>query len=136
VGALKALLGRFSSRHQQILLFAIAGGLGAIFEIAIFHGLHRAGMKVFLASFFATALAIGLNYLMSIAFVFKRGRHSTRAELIAFSVVSGAVIGVNQLAFGALLSLAPNHPTACKAMAILLVATLSYLAKRRWVFAG
>lgn len=136
MGALKALLGHFSPRQQQILLFVIAGGLGAVFEIATFYVLHRAGINVLLASFLSTVLAIGLNYLLSIAFVFERGRHSTRAELAAFAAVSAGVIGVNQLVFSALLWLLPSYATVCKAAAILLVATLSYLAKKRWVFAG
>ncbi len=136
MGALKALLGRFSPRQQQVLLFVIAGGLGAVFEIAAFYILHRAGLNVLLASFLATVLATGLNYLLSIAFVFERGRHSTHAELAAFAAVSAGVIGVNQLVFSALLWLAPEYATVCKAAAILLVATLSYLAKKRWVFAG
>ena len=136
MGALKALLKYFSPRQQQILLFAIAGGLGAVIEIATFYILHRAGINVLLASFLATVLAIGLNYLLSIAFVFERGRHSTRAELAAFAAVSAGVIAANQLVFSALLWLMPSYATACKAAAILLVATLSYLAKKRWVFAG
>ena len=136
MGALKSLLGHFSPRQQQILLFVIAGGLGAVFEIAMFYVLHRAGINVLLASFLSTVLAIGLNYLLSIAFVFERGRHSTRAELAAFAAVSAGVIGVNQLVFSVLLWLLPSYATACKAAAILLVATLSYLAKKRWVFAG
>ncbi len=136
MGALKALFGRLSPRQQQILLFVIAGGLGAVFEIAAFYFSHRAGLNVLLASFLATVLATGLNYLLSIAFVFERGRHSTHAELAAFATVSAGVIGVNQLVFSTLLWLAPNYATVCKATAILLVATLSYLAKKRWVFAG
>ena len=136
MGALKALRGYFSQRQQQILLFAIAGAIGALFEIATFYLLHRAGMNVLLASFLSTLFAIALNYLLSIAFVFERGRHSTRAELAAFAAVSTGVIGANQMVFSALLWLTPDHATACKAAAILLVATLSYLAKKRWVFAG
>ena len=136
MGALKALLGYFSPRQQQILLFAIAGGLGAICEITTFYLLHRTGLNVMLASFLSTLVATGVNYLLSIAFVFERGRHSTHAELAAFAAVSAGVIGVNQLVFSALLWLLPSYATACKAAAILLVATLSYLAKKRWVFAG
>ncbi len=136
MGALKALLGKFSPRQQQVLLFAIAGALGAACEIATFYLLHRTGLNVLLASFLSTLVATGVNYLLSIAFVFERGRHSTHAELVAFAAVSAGVIGINQLVFGALLWLAPNYATICKAAAILLVATLSYLAKKRWVFAG
>jgi putative flippase GtrA len=136
MGALKALLRHFSPKQQQILLFVIAGGLGAVFEIAVFYVLHRAGINVLLASVLSTVLAISLNYLLSIAFVFERGRHSTRAELAAFAAVSTGVIIVNQMVFTALLWLFPSYATVCKAAAILLVATLSYVAKKRWVFAG
>jgi putative flippase GtrA len=129
-------LAPLTARQKQILLFLIAGALGALSEIACFYILHRLGLAILLASTLATMVGVLFNYLLSITLVFERGKHRAPVELMMFLAVSALMLVLNQIVFLALMAINHDFPTLCKALAIVLIATLSYIAKKRWVFAA
>jgi putative flippase GtrA len=133
---LRQKIASFTARQKQILLFLVAGSLGALSEIACFYLLHRLGLAILLASTLATSVGILFNYLLSITMVFERGKYRAPIELIMFLAVSALMLVLNQIVFLALMAINHDFPTFAKALAILLIAILSYLAKKRWVFAA
>ena len=81
-------------KQKQVLFFIIAGGLSAIVEIGSFklfsvnipiffsretnfHGIHFP-----LSNILSTTCGIVFNYFLSIWFVFERGKHSKKRNLL------------------------------------------------------
>ena len=146
-------------RQKQVLLFIIAGGLSAIVEIGSFkifstylpqaisqeqnfHGIHYP-----LSNIFSTSCGILFNYFLSIWFVFERGKHSKRKELVYFMAVSfiSTILSLSffQIFYSFIFkdnidlifyTLSPEMTS--KIAAILLVSILNYSVKKKVIFNG
>ncbi|WP_144283561.1 GtrA family protein [Chryseobacterium echinoideorum] len=146
-------------RQKQVLLFIVAGGLSAVVEIGSFklfsislpqmlaqeqnfHGIHYPFSNIL-----STICGILFNYLLSIWFVFERGKHSKKREFVYFMIVSfiSTLLSLSffQIFYSYLFkdninlifyTLSPEMIS--KIAAILLVSILNYSVKKKIIFNG
>lgn len=146
-------------KQKQLIFFVIAGGLSAVVEIGLFKlfslyipkifppELNFYGIKYPFSNVFSTSCAILFNYILSIKFVFERGKHSKKREFLYFMIVS---------AFSTVLSLSIfqvffhyvffkninvmifvfSPEVLSKIFAIIVVSVLNYSVKKKIIFNG
>lgn len=76
--------------------YLIVGGVAALTEWSLFAMLHfRFGIDYLLAAALAFVVALAVNYVLSLRFVFVGGRHRKELELFLVLTVSLVGVGVN-----------------------------------------
>lgn len=144
-------------RHKQIGLFIIAGGMSAILEVGSFKYFSSAIPKIFPSELnlwgihfpFSNTLSTGLgilsNYLFSIWFVFKRGRHSRKREFFLFLIISLITtlfsLALFQVFFSfvflgnmKVLIMTFSPEILSKITAIILVSIINFSVKKKFIF--
>lgn len=125
------------TNYIQIVKFAVAGAIGACIEIGLFILLvDFVGMYYLTANLFAISVAIVVNYIISLKWVFDPGRYSRRVEFAAFIGVSFFALLLNQLLMWFLVDSMEIKTTISKVLAIGMVAVFNYVAKKFFVFKG
>jgi len=78
----------------QFLFYVLIGGFSALVNLAAFVGLFHAGLGAFQAALIAFAIAAGVNYLLSVAILFRsRARWNKFLEIAVYLTVV-AVLGL------------------------------------------
>lgn len=144
-------------KRKQVLLFIMAGGLSAAFEVVAMKGLTHIlptlfkfeknffGLAYPLSNLVSTTMAILLNYGLSIWFVFEQGRHSKKREFTYFLGISLFTMLLSLGIFQLLYHFVFCNPidfffytfspiVLSKGMSILLVSLLNYRIKKRIIF--
>lgn len=152
-------MGLFLSNKKQILLFILAGGLSAIFEIGSFKIFSIYIPQVFsqerdfhgilfpFSNIFSTSCGIITNYFFSIWFVFERGKHSKKREFVYFIIISviSTLLSLSffQIFFRYLFLqnldlgfFVFSQEMMSKISAITLVSILNYSIKKKMIFNG
>lgn len=123
------------TNYAQIVKFAVAGAIGASIEIGLFFFfVEFTAMHYLLANFIAISVAVMVNYFISQKWVFETGRHSKRKEFFFFLAVSLVALSLNQLLMWVLVDWMEVEIKLSKIVAIGLVATYNFLAKKFFVF--
>ncbi|MCB9202396.1 MAG: GtrA family protein [Flavobacteriales bacterium] len=136
---------------RQIIAFVIIGALSAVVEVVTFKLfiLPNAFPSVFsfendahffpISSLASSACGILFNYILSIKFVFKQGKHSKNKEftyfiaLSLFSMIMTWVVGFSLkqiITFDFIFS----SDIICKILAIGIVSVLNYIVKKKFIF--
>jgi putative flippase GtrA len=94
------------------------------------------GMGVNTANVLASALVMGLNYLLTITFVFERGRHAPWKEVAGFFVF--AILGylLNIWLMYLLTAQVPIHYTLAKTLVVGGVAGFNFVTRKFFIFKG
>ncbi|MCU0444905.1 MAG: GtrA family protein [Microscillaceae bacterium] len=125
--------------YRQFFKFAMAGAICAVLEMSILVTLSNIYGKDNLLYFNALAyiVAVVLNYLISRAWVFERGKYNTKVEFLAFCAVATVGLGLNQLIFyWGLQVLTNDFYLLAKIIAIGTVVIWNFFAKKYLVFKG
>lgn len=146
-------------KHRvQISLFILAGAMSALIEISAmkFFSLPQSLPSIFsfesrkygypLSNVFSTSLGIISNYFFSIWFVFKRGKHSKRKEMLYFVLLSIITMFMSWGLFAffhsyihkpvKILFITLGDIVFCKAAAIVVVSVVNYISKKKLVFSS
>lgn len=125
------------TNYAQIVRFAVAGAVGAGIEISLFILLvDFMNIYYLTANLFAISVAIVVNYMISLKWVFNPGRYSRRVEFAVFLAVSFFALVLNQLLMVVLVDSLELHTTMSKVLAIGMVAVFNFIAKKFFVFKG
>ena len=118
----------------QFLFYLFVGGTAALVNLSIFVVLFSIGVHVELSAPIAFLVAAGVNYLLSIAFVFRHNaKWRTTSELVIYIVVV-LCIGAFDLWITKMLLLAGFSPVIAKGAASISGLLLNYLGRRYVVF--
>ncbi|WP_020529907.1 GtrA family protein [Flexithrix dorotheae] len=124
-----------SKENSQIIKFIIAGGTGAVLEIALFILFNETfGIHYLISNLVAITTAIYVNYLISQKWVFESGRYSKGMELVAFVGISILIIGLNQLVMWAFVDGLDINERISKVTSICIVAVVNFFGKKYLVF--
>lgn len=125
------------TNYVQLIKFAVAGAIGAGIEISLFILLvDFIGMYYLTANLFAIGVAIIVNYIISMKWVFDSGRYSRGIEFAFFLAVSFFALLLNQLLMWYMVDSMALETTISKVLAIGIVAVFNYVAKKFFVFKG
>lgn len=123
--------------YVQIVKFAVAGAIGAGIEICMFILLvDFVGMFYLTANIIAISMAVAVNYIISQKWVFDSGRYSKKMEFTVFVVVSLIALMLNQLLMWYFVGTVEMDDKLSKVLAIAIVATFNFFAKKFFVFKG
>lgn len=125
------------TNYAQIIKFAVAGLVGAGIEISLFILLvDFMGIYYLTANLFALSVAILVNYIISLKWVFNSGRYSRGVEFAVFLAVSFFALLLNQLLMWFMVDSMELPTTMSKVLAIGMVAVVNFVAKKFFVFKG
>lgn len=125
------------TNYAQIIKFAVAGAVGAGIEISLFILLvDFMNLYYLTANLFAISVAIIVNYIISLKWVFDPGRYSRGLEFAIFLVVSFFALLLNQLLMWCMVESLELSTTMSKVLAIGMVAVFNFIAKKFFVFKG
>ncbi|MHA4895128.1 GtrA family protein [Pedobacter sp. PWIIR3] len=120
---------------SELVKFAFVGAFCAAIEFTSFYLLTNfTGLHYLIANILSVVLAITINYFLSRAYVFDKGKFSKRQEFIAFIFFSALGIGLNQTLLVFFVETVGIQIQIAKAFSIGLVATFNYLTKKFIVF--
>ncbi|NAW51477.1 GtrA family protein [Elizabethkingia argentiflava] len=146
-------------KQKQILFFILAGGLSALVELSLMKTFSHYlpsyipleknwhGISYPLSNIISTTFAVIFNYLLSIGFVFERGRHSKKREFTYFMFVSFLSTLLSLVVFNILFNRIIHTPInlivytlspiiLCKVLAIILISILNFSIKKKLIFNG
>jgi putative flippase GtrA len=118
---------------QQLIAYGFVGGLSSAFDLGIFVALTAASLGAVAASIVSFTLATVVNYFLSYAVSFVRGRHSRRAEIVRLLMVSLAGLVLNTLVVWILTAVGAPAVLA-KVAAIGVVFGWNFIGRRLFVF--
>lgn len=122
-------------KYGQVIKFIIAGSTGALIELGLFIFLTEyLSIYYLIANLIAITIAILVNYIISLKWVFESGRHSQGVEFLAFLVTSFLVIMLNQFLMWCFVDGLDFHGRFSKVLSIALVAIVNFFAKKYLVF--
>lgn len=146
------------TNKKQIVWFFIAGFISAVIELSLMKFFSSPKILPHLFSFenkkhayplsniLSTTGGILSNYIFSIYFVFKRGKHSKRKEFSLFLILSLLTMFLSWAIFGFFHSfiykpinlgiITMGDIVFCKGLAIFLVSSVNYIAKKKIVFSN
>lgn len=82
----------------QLIKFAIVGVIAAFVDVGVLVFLKELfGVDVLIASAVSFSVSVTVNYILSMAFVFKSKKQSKVKEFIIFVLLSIGGLGLNQL---------------------------------------
>lgn len=149
----------FIKSKKQVLFFIIAGGLSAVVEIGSFKifsviipkispmELDFLGIHYPFSNICSTCCGILFNYILSINFVFERGKHSKKREFTYFMGTSFAATFLSLLLFQLFYLYIFTHnvnlelftlsnAVISKISAIAIVSFINYFVKKKLIFNG
>jgi len=139
---------------SQILLFIFIGALSAVVEVVTFRVFSldkffpsfipfEINYKYPFSNFASSLCGILFNYVLSIKFVFKQGKHSKKKEfkyfiiISLFSMVMTYIVSAllqYVITFDFCFILCITNLIFCKIIAIALVSVLNYIVKKKFIF--
>ncbi len=128
-------LSRHSTRGFEAYRFIVAGLATFAVEYALLILLKEGlGIQYLIANAIAFTVAVALNYLLSVAWVFHGARQGGNVAKIAFFTVSVIGLGLNQLLMWLLVGLGGLYYLVAKLITSTLVMLWNYAAKRKVLF--
>src|ERR1700761_4764074 len=118
---------------QQLIAYALVGGLSSAFDLVLFVIISKTSLGPIVASIISFTAATDVNYFLSYAISFVRGRHSRRSEILRLIAVSLAGLVLNTLVVWMLMALGLPGVFA-KMAAIGVVFVWNFIGRRLFVF--
>ncbi len=120
--------------YIQFFFYLFVGGTAALVNMIVFLSMFSAGIQVEISAPFAFFVAAGVNYLLSIAFVFRhKAKWRSISELMIYFMVVVCVAALDLWLTRILLS-SGYSPGLSKGFATVLVLLLNYAGRRYIVF--
>ena len=119
----------------QLIKYVGVGGTAALVEWTTFALLIKAARVHYLAAAtISFVLATAVNYLLSVLFVFVRGRHPAHKELILLYVVSAIGLFLNLLLMSLFVGVFAMQAMPSKIAATGIIFFWNFGARKMWVF--
>lgn len=119
----------------QVFKFILAGLFCALIEYSLFIVFVDVfDMNYLLANPIAIVIAIGINYFLSVIYIFGKSNYSKTNEILAFILFSALAIALNQLLLWFFVETIKFDIRICKALTIIIVASFNFLTKKYIVF--
>jgi len=116
--------------------FLLVGGIGLVFDIALFTVLVLCGINTLIAGFFALVAATVLTWRLNRAFTFDRSGRSQRDEAMRYAAVTAVAQGTSYAVFAGLaLTVLAQLPQAAIIVGAAVGALISYNGHRLFAFA-
>jgi putative flippase GtrA len=120
---------------RQFMRYVAVGGTAALVEWGSFYLCnYPLGLHYLLSVALAFILATGVNYLLSILFVFTRGRYSARLEALLVYFVSAVGLLLNMLLMWALHGLLDINAMIAKVIATGIVLIWNFTSRKVFIF--
>ena len=121
---------------MRIIRYFVVGGIAATVDLAVFTLFARVlGYNYLVVAFFSFILATAVNYVLSIAFVFRSGaRFGKNAEISMTFLVSGLGLVINQVTLWVLVEKLKVDMVVAKVCATAAVFFWNYGARAHVVF--
>lgn len=124
-----------TARKAQVIKFIIVGLLCACIEYFSFNMLvKQLHINYLIANVLSIIIAVGINYYLSVLYVFDPSKRSKAQEIFYFAFFSFLALLLNQLILFVLVELMILDIQIGKALAIGSVALFSYVTKKHIVF--
>lgn len=118
----------------EIFRFLTAGGTTFLLELGVLYGLvEYIGIYYLLAAAIAFSIAVVVNYVLCLRWVFRESKKQSRKMMVLFAGSSLAGLGINQLCMWILVSCLGIHYMIAKIISTAVVTVWNYVAKRRAV---
>lgn len=119
----------------KIMRYAFAGGIAAVTDWLIFgFGVFYLQLHYFPSACLAFIVATAVNYVLSVRYVFRSGRHSRRREILMVYLISIVGLVLNLGILTILIELASMHAMIAKILATGFVFSWNFTARHLWVF--
>ena len=121
--------------RRQAQLFVLAGvGTVCLDYLMLYALVSYLSLNYLIATAFSFLVASGVNYLLSVRWIFVAGKYRKSLELSLFMITSLLGLAVNQLAMWALVDRIQLDYRVAKLFSIALVTIWNYFSKKRLVF--
>ena len=115
----------------QLVKFAIVGVIAAAVDVGTLVILKELlGVAVLISSALSFAVSVCVNYLLSMAFVFKGKKQSKLKEFIVFVVLSIGGLGINQLVLWVGIELFSIYYLVVKFLAMVIVPIYNFVTRK------
>jgi putative flippase GtrA len=120
----------------QLVRYAFVAGIGLAVDFGLLVLLTEAGMHYLTAATIAFVVALVVNYVLSMLWVFPRSRHSRWREFGMFGAIGLVGLGLNDLLMWVLTSGLGMHYVLSKAVTTGLVFTWNFIARKSFFAAA
>jgi len=114
--------------------FLAVGGGSYLFNLAVYALGLRLGLHYLAAAVFAYACGYGLNFFLNRHWTFDVGAVSARGQFMRFTVVSLVALAIDLVLLRTFVEAAGMPRLPAQALAVAIVAPLSFLGNRLWSF--
>lgn len=121
---------------REVIKFGIVGTIGAVVDLGLLNIFHlKFGWSIYLATFWAFAVAVVMNYLLNNYWTYSRlGLAFQANKLMKFAAISTVGLGVTELIIDLLSVRSGLNYNLAKIIAIGLVFFWNFFANRAWTF--
>lgn len=120
---------------RKFFRYFFVGGFCAIVDWAFFSiFLYGPGFHYLLAATLSFVIATGLNYVLSIRYVFERGPRARHTLIMMIYFVSGLSVVINLAILSATIELLGIHPLIAKVIGTGSVFIWNFGARYFWIF--
>jgi putative flippase GtrA len=118
----------------QFLIYFVIGGISALFNFVSFLSLYKAGISTSASVLIAFSLAALLNYLLSVAILFRhKARWNSITEILIYIIIA-SLLGFFDLFITLFLIDSNYYPSISKLISAAVLFVLNFLARRYIVF--
>ncbi|MBQ3054909.1 MAG: GtrA family protein [Oscillospiraceae bacterium] len=123
--------GRKHKLMLQLLKFGVVGVIAALVDVGVLVFLKELlGMEVLLSSAISFCVSVTVNYLLSMAFVFKGKEQSKLKEFVLFVLLSIGGLLLNQLILWVGVSFTSVYYLVVKIFAMVIVPVYNFITRK------
>ncbi len=122
---------------RKFWLYFAVGGLCALLDWALFAlFLYGVGLHYLIAATISFVIATGINYVLSVKYVFEMGRRSRSEQIVLVYFASGVGILINLVVLSGLIEFVELHPLVAKLVGTASAFGWNFTSRYYWIFAG
>ena len=120
---------------RKFRLYFAAGGICALLDWALFAlFLYGAELHYLISGTISFVIATGLNYVLSVKYVFEMGRRSRGEQIVLVYFASAVGILINLVVLGGLIEFVGLHPLVAKMIGTASAFGWNFGARYFWIF--
>lgn len=123
------------SIRRQYSVFIVVGVISFLFGILFLKLFYKEfGMNLLLANTISFIVVSGINFFLSIRYVFLRGRFSLHKEILIFYAAAGVSLVIDNLFLYILVEQMDIYYILGKIISVFIVSLISFFLKKYFVF--
>ncbi len=120
---------------RKFWLYFTVGGICALLDWALFAlFLYGADLHYLISATISFVIATGVNYVLSVKYVFERGRRSQGEQFVLVYFASGVGILINLAVLSGLIEFVGLHPMVAKLASTASAFGWNFAARYYWIF--